>query len=78
MSIPHALLSRTIGKALLYPAIILAYTLQYTDIMSSIDNLRLQKNSPALFGSIARRLYLYSRSDRMVRWQDVESHLEDA
>lgn len=78
VSLPRAPPSRAIGTALLYPAIGLIYTLQNTGIMSSIDDLRLQLNDPALFGSVARRLYLYSREDRMVRWQDVESHLEDA
>ncbi|KAM5442784.1 hypothetical protein MferCBS31731_002170 [Microsporum ferrugineum] len=71
-------LARTAGKTLLFPAIGLITVLQQTGWMSSVQQLRAQLNNPTIFGTTARRLYLYSTADQMVGWEDVESHQAEA
>ncbi|KAL3446015.1 hypothetical protein BJX65DRAFT_319112 [Aspergillus insuetus] len=66
-----------LGKALLYPSIGLLSVLQAAGVMSDVEGLRTELNEPSLFGSLARRLYVYSVEDEMVRWEDVERHMEE-
>ncbi|KAK2616256.1 hypothetical protein QQS21_000891 [Conoideocrella luteorostrata] len=77
-SLPNAYLAKTIGKVLLVPFVSTITLLQYLGAMSSITDLRRELNSPDIFGTTARRMYLYSSEDQVVQWQDVESHLEAA
>ncbi|KAE8324811.1 hypothetical protein BDV39DRAFT_207539 [Aspergillus sergii] len=70
--------SQALGKLLLYPAIGLITGLQRTGLMSSVSQLRSELNDSAVFGASAKRLYLYSTVDQMVRWEGVESHLAAA
>lgn len=46
--------------------------------MGSIADLWRELSDPGMFGTAAKRLYLYSSHDQMVQWQDVESYLEAA
>lgn len=66
------------GKVLLYPVVGIVNTLQQNGWMSSVRDLRAQLNNPGVFGTTAARLYLYSTADRMVGWENVEAHLEEA
>ncbi|KAL3494362.1 hypothetical protein BJX62DRAFT_223339 [Aspergillus germanicus] len=66
-----------LGKAILYPSIGLLSVLQAAGVMSDVEGLRAELNEPSLFGSSARRLYVYSVEDEMVRWEDVERHMEE-
>ncbi|KAJ0420365.1 hypothetical protein BJY00DRAFT_284138 [Aspergillus carlsbadensis] len=66
-----------LGKAFLYPSIGLLSALQAAGVMSDVEGLRAELNDPSLFGSSARRFYVYSVEDEMVRWEDVERHMED-
>ncbi|OJJ08605.1 hypothetical protein ASPVEDRAFT_47742 [Aspergillus versicolor CBS 583.65] len=66
-----------VGKSVLYPAIGTISALQAVGAMRSVEDLRTELNDPGLFGKSARRFYLYSREDEMVRWQDVERHLRE-
>ncbi|KAF3480305.1 uncharacterized protein GIQ15_05652 [Arthroderma uncinatum] len=59
-------LARTIGKTLLFPAVGLITVLQQIGWTSSVQQLRAQLNNPTVFGTTARRLYLYSTADQMV------------
>jgi DNA repair protein RAD57 len=80
VSLPPAELYPTrnlLGKAILYPSIGLLSVLQAAGVMSDVEGLRAELNDPTLFGSSARRLYVYSVEDEMVRWEDVESHMEE-
>ncbi|KAF2673457.1 hypothetical protein BT63DRAFT_421605 [Microthyrium microscopicum] len=43
-----------------------------------LRKLRRQLNDPSLFPTSAPRVYVYSKTDDMVRWQDVESHAAEA
>lgn len=77
-SLPDAWLAQTVGKALLVPVISTITLLQHIGAMSSIADLRRELDDPNMFGTTAKRLYLYSSHDQMVQWQDVEAHLEAA
>lgn len=77
-SLPDMWLARAFGRPLLVPVIGVITGLQSIGAMSSVKDLRRELNSFGLFGSTANRLYLYSLSDQMVQWEDVESHLEEA
>ncbi|KAK2616902.1 hypothetical protein QQS21_000280 [Conoideocrella luteorostrata] len=76
-SLPAAFPARAVGQLLLYPAMGILTGLQNAGLMLSVSHLRAQLNDPAVLGN-ARRLYLYSKADQVVRWQDVEAHIEDA
>ena len=77
-SLPDQWLAKTLGRPLLVPFIGVITGLQSIGAMSSVKDLRRDLNSSDLFGSTASRLYLYSLLDKMVWWEDVESHLEEA
>lgn len=77
-SLPRSVPAQTIGKALLYPVIGVINGLQQTGWMSSVRDLRAQLNDPSIFGATAARLYLYSKADQMVAWEDVECHQKEA
>jgi hypothetical protein len=78
LSLPTSQPARSIGKLALYPSIAAITGLQDLGVMSSVRELRAQLNDVAVFGSHARRLYLYSTADQMVNFQDVELHLKAA
>ncbi|KAK0124164.1 hypothetical protein ONS95_009146 [Cadophora gregata] len=63
-----------IGRAALYPAIGAITGLQQFGVLSSVTDLRHQLNDSTLLGPEVRRLYLYSATDRMVNFEDVQSH----
>lgn len=77
-SLPRDLLSNAAGRVILYPIIGFIDVLQKLGLMSSVKELRKELNQPSLFGSAAKRLYLYSTDDGVVRWQDVETHIQEA
>ncbi|KAL4915015.1 hypothetical protein BDW62DRAFT_133331 [Aspergillus aurantiobrunneus] len=66
-----------LGKSVLYPAIGVISALQSAGVMRSVEHLRAELNDPTTFGGSARRLYLYSLEDEMVRWEDVQRHMDD-
>ncbi|KAL6808885.1 hypothetical protein GGI42DRAFT_224999 [Trichoderma sp. SZMC 28013] len=76
-SLPNAFIARIVGQTLLYPTIAIITGLQNVGLMRSVKQLRAHLNDPAVLGT-ARRLYLYSKADQVVRWEDVEAHIEDA
>lgn len=76
-SLPNTFPARVVGQALLYPTMAIVTGLQNAGLMRSVKHLRAHLNDPAVLGT-ARRLYLYSKADQVVRWEDVEAHIEDA
>lgn len=77
-SLPRDQLSNTAGRIILYPIVGFIDVLQKLGLMSSVRELRNELNQPSLFGTSAKRLYLYSKDDGVVRWQEVETHMEEA
>lgn len=77
-SLPQSTLAQAIGRPILYPTIGIITCLQIVGLMRSIKDMRTQLNDPALFGSSTRRLYLYSKADQIVNWNDVQAHIKDA
>lgn len=77
-SLPSAWLPNTVGKILLVPFVGGVMFLQSLGLKSTLTDLRQELNSPEMFGTAPRRLYLYAEGDQVVQWQDVESHLEKA
>ncbi|KAH7146105.1 hypothetical protein EDB81DRAFT_933919 [Dactylonectria macrodidyma] len=67
---------RAVGMAAVFAAVATISVLQKTGLMSSVSDMRRQLNEPALLGSAARRLYLFSRADRMVAPASVQSHAQ--
>jgi len=78
ISLPQSQPAHSVGRAALYPAIAVITGLQHLGIMSSVRDMRAELNDSNVFGSHARRLYLYSAADQAVHFQDVQSHLETA
>lgn len=77
-SLPSAYPARAVGHAVLYPTIRVITAIQNTGLIASIDDLRTEINDSTLFGSSAHRLYLYSKADLVVPWEDVEAHMAHA
>ena len=77
-SVPETPFSQLLGDTLLYPTVAVINALQHARLMRAIRDLRHQLNDPSTFGSQPRRLYLYTKEDVMVKWEDVESHMQDA
>jgi Eukaryotic protein of unknown function (DUF829) len=44
----------------------------------TLYRMRMALNDPTLFPLSASRIYIYSKTDELVLWQDVESHARDA
>ncbi|EHK24323.1 uncharacterized protein TRIVIDRAFT_189679 [Trichoderma virens Gv29-8] len=76
-SLPSAFPARVVGQTLLYPTVAIINGLQSAGLMRSVKHLRAHLNDTAVLGT-ARRLYLYSKADQVVRWEDVEAHIENA
>lgn len=77
-SVPETPISQLLGDTLLYPTVAVINALQHARLMRAIRDLRQQLNDPTTFGTQPRRLYLYTKEDVMVKWEDVESHMQDA
>ncbi|KAL4901706.1 hypothetical protein BDW74DRAFT_187140 [Aspergillus multicolor] len=80
ISLPSATnqpLTHHIGRLALYPIVGSIHTLMKTGLMRSIEDLRAELNDLSLLGVSARRLYLYSREDEMVKWGYVERHMDE-
>ncbi|KAL4943453.1 hypothetical protein BDV06DRAFT_189807 [Aspergillus oleicola] len=65
------------GRSILYPVIGTILGLEKIGLAQSVDALRVDLNRPEVFGGSARRLYLYSAEDEIVRWEDVEGHMKE-
>ncbi|KAK0672126.1 putative DNA repair protein [Cercophora samala] len=67
---------RALATAAVFAAVATITALQKAGFMSSVNDMRRELNKPTLFGTAARRLYLFSRADRMVGPADVQSHAQ--
>ncbi|KAK4100109.1 hypothetical protein N658DRAFT_516825 [Parathielavia hyrcaniae] len=67
---------RALGTAAVFAAVAAITALQKAGFMSSVSDMRRELNEPTLFGTAARRLYLFSRADRMVGTADVQTHAQ--
>ncbi|KAL4960526.1 TMEM53 family protein [Aspergillus stella-maris] len=65
------------GRSVLYPVIGTILGLEKIGLIQSLDWLRLDLNKPEVFGGSTRRLYMYSMKDEIVRWEDVEEHIDE-
>ncbi|OOF93411.1 hypothetical protein ASPCADRAFT_173156 [Aspergillus carbonarius ITEM 5010] len=78
VALPTTQPGRAIGTAFLYPTARVAHAMQTVGWMRSIDDYRADLNDPNIFGPKACRLYLYSLTDDMIPWEDVEGHMNAA
>jgi hypothetical protein len=78
LSVPHNISSlvRAISTIAVYSSVAMITGLQNLGLMSSVREMRLQLNDPAIFGLRGKILYLFSLADRMVSDTDVKSHAE--
>ncbi|KAJ5096640.1 hypothetical protein N7456_007361 [Penicillium angulare] len=77
-SVPETPISQFLGSTLLYPTVAVMNTLQHVRLMRAIRDLRENLNDTSIFGTRTRRLYMYSKEDAMVQWENVETHIQDA
>ncbi|RAK95609.1 uncharacterized protein BO80DRAFT_429715 [Aspergillus ibericus CBS 121593] len=78
VALPATQPGRAIGTIILYPTLRVAHAVQSVGLMRSIDDYQADLNDPSLFGTEARRLYLYSLTDGMIPWEDVVGHMDEA
>ncbi|KAJ5682727.1 hypothetical protein N7462_005892 [Penicillium macrosclerotiorum] len=78
VSMPDTALSHLLRKTLLYPSLSLVNGLQHLRLVRAIEDLRELINDAAIFGTGPKRLYIYSKEDIMVNWENVQSHVKEA
>jgi hypothetical protein len=79
VGLPSSPVARTVLSVLVYALLgmlWLTYLLLPGD--NVVQRMRKDLNNPNLFGRGNERLYIYSTEDRMVGWEDVESHSREA
>jgi hypothetical protein len=78
-SLPHAPpFIQLLSKALLYPAIGVVTGLQTIGVMSYIGEMQKQFNNSLVISARVPRLYLFSKADVTIHWEEVQAHLDDA
>jgi pimeloyl-ACP methyl ester carboxylesterase len=78
-SMPRSPLTRYLGPPILHVVLCLLYlALFITGAEDGITRIRNQLNDRKLFNPEVPRLYIYSKADKLVPYQDVESHVDDA
>lgn len=75
---PAPLPIQLVNRALLFPAIGLITGLQAVGITSSISAMQKQLNDSLVVSARVPRLYLFSKADETIRWEEVQAHLDDA
>ncbi|CAI7584769.1 unnamed protein product [Penicillium pancosmium] len=78
LSVPQNAIAQFVSGTLLYPSLSVLNGLQNAGFIRAVRDLRLALNDPNTFGTEAKRLYIYSKEDVMVGWEDVQSHFEEA
>ncbi|CAL5866860.1 uncharacterized protein PFLUO_LOCUS1071 [Penicillium psychrofluorescens] len=78
MSVPQTAVAQVLERALLSPTVTVVNRLQHAGVLRSIRDLRALLLDASVFGAKPRRLYMYSKEDDMVGWEDVRMHVEDA
>ncbi|KAL5342357.1 hypothetical protein BJX70DRAFT_318160 [Aspergillus crustosus] len=75
---PTPLPIQMLNKALLFPAIGVITGLQNLGITSSIGEMQKQFNDSLVVSAIVPRLYLFSKADTTIHWEEVQTHFDDA
>ncbi|KAJ5983294.1 hypothetical protein N7481_005393 [Penicillium waksmanii] len=78
LSVPQNTIAQFVSGTILYPSLSVLNGLQNAGFIRAVRDLRLALNDPNTFGTDAKRLYIYSKEDVMVGWEDVQSHFEEA
>ena len=79
LSMPKSSLTRYLGPPILHIVLCLLYlALFLTRADDSITRIRKQLSDHKLFNPEVPRLYIYSKADQLVPYQDVKSHADDA
>ena len=79
LSMPKSPLTKYLGLPILHFVLCLLYlALFVTRAEDTITRIRNQLNDHRLFSPDVPRLYIYSKADKLVPYQDVKSHADDA
>lgn len=79
LSMPKSLLWKVLGPPILHFVLCLIFfSLFITGAEDVITRIRRQLNDQTLFDPEVPRLYIYSRADQLVPYQDVKDHVQDA
>ncbi|KAL4900293.1 hypothetical protein BDW74DRAFT_96143 [Aspergillus multicolor] len=75
---PASLPIHLMSKMLLFPTIGVITGLQTLGITSSISKMQKQLNDSLVISARVPRLYLFSKADETIHWEEVQAHLDDA
>lgn len=78
VSLPQTALVNFFSITLLYSTLSVLNSLQNAGVLRAVRDLRISLNDPDTFGPGTKRLYIYSKEDVMVGWEEVQSHFEEA
>lgn len=79
LSMPKSPLTKYLGPPIVHIVLCLLYlALFVTGAEDAITRIRIQLNDHKLFNPGVPRLYIYSKADKLVPYQDVKSHVDDA
>jgi len=75
---PFALF-RTLALLVIHLLVLFNWLLErVSEKPNTLNQIGLDLNDPELFSGKTRRVYLYGNGDRLVRWEDVEAHADEA
>ena len=78
-SLPRSFVWRVFGSALVHLLLVSIFVFdKVTGTGNRLRTLCSQLNNPVLFKLVTPRVYLYSKADKMVDWEDVEAHADEA
>ncbi|KAJ5450416.1 uncharacterized protein N7458_006865 [Penicillium daleae] len=78
VSVPQTPVAQFLGNTVMYPALAVVNGFQHAGLARAVKDLRDVLNEPSTFGSMPRRLFIHSKEDIVIGWEDVQLHLEDA
>jgi hypothetical protein len=79
LSMPKTPVAEILGPPILHLVLCIIFlALFITGAEDVITRIRKQLNDGELFGHDVPRLYVYSKADQLVPWQDVKSHADDS
>jgi hypothetical protein len=64
--------------ALLYPLLVLFWLCSQLQPQNILETVREGLNDPGIVTTAARRMYVYSMQDKIVDYEDVEDHIDEA
>jgi len=78
VTLPKNPVVRLLGTALVHMVLVVFFVLDKLGFGNAVSTVRQRLNDKTLFELRMPRVYIYSKADEMVHWDDVHDHADDA